>query len=201
MTSKKMTDNTIKFEGKRNFILLKGKTFAVYRIIFHINDCYSLKELSRFNHKFQLLFQKFESKTLQLNLAYIDSIFSVILADLTLDVFLNKINSFEGYLKAEKSILITDEKFDKIYFRHKIVDFIRFLLYSDVSKNLPFNGDMEYDKIYCMKNNNGEIDYYTIYDRPKLYEFLLEKMKLMIDLKSSTISENEVNLCLKIYLE
>src|ERR1035437_800827 len=198
MTSKKMTDNTIKFEGKRNFILLKGKTFAVYRIIFHINDCYSLKELSRFNHKFQLLFQKFESKTLQLNLAYIDSIFSVILADLTLDVFLNKINSFEGYLKAEKSILITDEKFDKIYFRHKIVDFIRFLLYSDVSKNLPFNGDMEYDKIYCMKNNNGEIDYYTIYDRPKLYEFLLEKMKLMIDLKSSTISENEVNLCLKI---
>jgi len=201
MISKKITDNTLKFEGKRNFILLKGKTFAVYRIIFHINDCYSLKELSGFNHKFQLLFEKFESKTLQLNLVYIDSIFSVILADLTLDVFLNKITSFEGYLQAKKSLLINDETFDKIYFRHKIIDFIRFLVYSDVSKNVPFNGNMEYDKIFCLKNNSGEIDYYTIYDRCKLYELLLEKMKLLIDLKSSTISENEVNLCLKIYLE
>jgi len=200
MTPKNLSIDTFK-DDKRNFISLKGKTFAEYRIIYHINDCFFVKDISRFHSKYQLLFQKFESKKQQINLLYIDSIFPIILADLALKVFLEKVSNFEGYISAKKLILILDEKSDKIYFKHKIIDFIRFLIYSDISENLKSKGLIHSDRIFCLKKESGKIDFYTIYDQHKLYDLLLEKIKLMIDLKSSTISDNEVNICLKIYME
>jgi hypothetical protein len=50
------------------FIKLHNTIFAEYNIIYHINDNFSIRELSEFLNKYQLLFIKFENKVQQLNL-------------------------------------------------------------------------------------------------------------------------------------
>lgn len=187
-------------EDKREFIKLKGRTFAKYKIIYHINDCFHIDDLSRFSIKHQLLFQKFESREQQINLMYVDSIFPIILADLALDVFLQKVYSFHDYLSSEKSIFVSFVGSSNLYFRHKIVSFIKLLAYSDISEEKYSKGKIDSEKIFCIKDELGSTNFYTIYDQHKLVDLLVDKMKLEIDLKSSFISKTEVSLYLKIFM-
>ena len=188
--------------GKKiDFINLKGKPFAECKIIYHINDCYSIKQLSEFRCKNQLLFQKFNSKTQQLNLSLVDSIFPNILSDVALDVFLNKVSTFNEYIRAEKTILVISPERDKEYFKYKFFTFINYLLYRDIASNKIYKGKIHDIRNYCLKNKGGEIEFYSIYDQNELQLMLLDKMKLQIDLKSSSIGKEEVTLYLKIFVE
>jgi len=53
-----------------------------------------------------LLFQKFENKIQQMNLVLVDSYFPIILADLPLEVFINRVESFTEYIEANKSLSV-----------------------------------------------------------------------------------------------
>lgn len=99
------------------FIHLKEKVFAEYKIIYHINDGYAIKELSRFSSKHQLLFQKFSNKIQQMNLMYVDSIFPIHLADVALELFFNRVSAFRSYGFLEKKFVVIDEGMDVNYFR------------------------------------------------------------------------------------
>jgi len=187
-------------ENQRDFINLKGKNFADYQIIYHINDCYQITDLSRFRTKDQLLFQKFESKEQQMNLMYVDTIFPILLSELALFVFVDEVKSFEDYLKLKKQVRILQIESDKFYLKYKIIDFIKQLVYSNIAGKTYSNGHFYNDRIYCIKNDFGEIDFYSIIDQLKLFNFLIKKIKLEIDFNSSRVTENEVNLCLKIFI-
>lgn len=185
-------------ERKSAFIILKNITFAKYFFIYKVNEAYSIKKLLNFHSKHQLLFQKLESKNQHLNLMFVDSVFANILADVTLEVFLNKTNSFSRYSTSKIKIKLVAEKDESRYFKYKFFRFIHMLLYSNIASNNIFKGQEFFDRVYCLKNKFGEIDYFSIYEQTILQEKLLNELKLDIDISSSSISKQEVKLCLKI---
>ena len=79
---------------KATFINISNKVFAEYVLIYRVNDGYSVSDLKNFKSKHQLFFQRIESINQQLNLIFVDSVFTNILADVVLEVFINKIKSF-----------------------------------------------------------------------------------------------------------
>ncbi len=183
-----------------NFIHLKSKVFAEYKIVYHINDGFSIKELNRFSLRHQLLFQKFSSKILQMNLMFIDSIFPIHLADVARATLLNGVSSFKEYSLLQKDFIVISSKRDEGYFRIKFYDFILQLLFSNIALEEPFRVESQRENIYYIKNESREIDYYTYYDQRKLQELLFEKIRLEINKANSSITKDEVTLCLKIFI-
>lgn len=118
------------------FINLNNLTFAEYVIVYRINDLYSINVLSKFSSKHQLLFQRFERKNQQMNLMFVDSIFANILADVTLEVFLNETTSFSKYIGSQSKIKLVARKDEDRFFKYKFLNFIHMLLYSDIATNL-----------------------------------------------------------------
>lgn len=185
-------------ETKSTFVILNNITFARYIFVYKVNSGYSTNELSKFHSKHQLLFHKLENKNQHLNLMFVDSVFANILADVTLEVFLNKIDSFARYSSSKNKIRLVAEKDESRYFKYKFFSFIHMLLYSDIATKNIFKGQEFFDRVYCLKNIFGEIAYFSIYEQTTLQEKLLDELKLDIDFSSSSISKQEVKLCLKI---
>ena len=185
-------------EQLSTFINLKGKVFAEYNIIYHINDGYSIKDLNRFSSKHQLLFQKFSSKIQQMNLMFVDSIFPIHLADVALETFLNNVCSFREYALIGKNFVVIDTKTDVKYFRNKFYDFILHLLFSNIASEDFFKEEMQRHNVYYLKNEMNTIDYYSFYEQSELQSLLFDKMELQINFSSSFIKEPELTLCFRI---
>ncbi len=176
-----------------NFINLTNRQFAKYDIVFRINDGFSLKSIGDFNFKEQLLFQRFKNINQQLNLMLIDSVFPVILADIALLVLLGKIKNLNDYLNSNERIIFPQIINDKIYFERKIMDFINGLLYGEVGGKVVWNGDTDNKRVFCIKNMNGELDFYSILERNKLLELLKSKLKIQVNIPK--IEKNK-NVCI-----
>ncbi|MBP6303057.1 MAG: HpaII family restriction endonuclease [Bacteroidia bacterium] len=184
-----------------DFINLKNLVLAEYKINYHINDCFSINKLEDVSSKHQLLFQKFESRVQQSNLLFmVDSIFPIILSDLALDVLLGKVTSFSEYIYAKRSPIEIGILANEEYLKYKFFQFVHSLLYSDVSSKKVCDGTLKTNKVFCIKNESGEIDFYTFYEQQVLQLLLLDKLKLEIDLKSSTVSKFNVKINLLIHL-
>lgn len=182
------------------FVTLNNKLIAKYVLIFRINDSYSITDFSKFIRKQQLFFQKIENKNQQLNLMFVDSVFVNILADLTLEVLVNKITSFKDYISSSVKIKLVDEADEDRYFTYKFSDFIHRILFSDISRTSLFRHQEFTDRVFCLRNKFGELEYFSIYDRNKLQSKLLTEMKIEIDYKQSSISKQEAKVCLKFSL-
>lgn len=182
-----------------NFIHLNKITFAEYVIIYHINDCFSIRELSSIHSKHILLFQKFKNKVQQINLMIIDTIFPIIIADVATSLLIKKVASFKQYaISSDKYLLGFDIPVKNYYFQYKFHKFINYLLFSDVASDNPSKGEIQTDKVYCLKNDSEEIKYYSIFEQRELQELLFEKIVLSIDPIKSNISKQEVHLTFKI---
>lgn len=181
------------------FIVLNNKLFAEYFFIFRINDSFRINELSKFNNKHQLLFKKIENINQQMNLMFVDSTFPNILADLTLEVLLNKITSFKEYMLSKTKLKVVEESKEDIFYKYKFLDFIHHLLYSNISTIKKFKKEIYIDRIFCSKNSFGELEFFSLYEQVELQSRLLNKIKFEIDFHSSKIVKQEVVLCLKIY--
>jgi len=187
-------------EGQKpTFINLFNRNFAKYVFVYRINDAYSINELSKFHGKHQLLFQKLEKKNQQLNLMFVDSVFANILADVTLEVFLNGICSFNQYSNSKNKVKLIDDDEESKYFRYKFYNFVHLLLYSNIASNSNFKEEILSDRIYCLKNKSGEIEYFSIYEQSILQLKLLDELSLKINIESSSVSNQEVKLCLNIF--
>lgn len=134
------------------FIHLKGVTFAEYNFVYHINDGYTIKHLSKFNDKHQLLFQKISSKVKQMNLMIVDSIFPILLAGVVLEIFMNGVSSFHEFTISKNKILISNTEFDRDYLKYKFKKFIHYLLFSNIASEEVCKGNIEIDKIYYLKD-------------------------------------------------
>lgn len=173
------------FQERQEYINLTHRKFAEFEIVFRVNDGYKLKNIGDFHFKEQLLFQRFKNKTQQLNLMLIDSVFPIILADITLLVLLGKVKNLNDYNNSNERIIFPRIINDKIYFERKIMDFINGLLYGEVGGKAVWNGDTDNRRVFCMKNTNDELDFYSIYERHKILQLLTENMK-------TEISENQI---------
>ncbi len=187
--------------SKSNFIHLKGNLFAEYHIIYRVNDCYSINDLSKVRLEHQLLFQKFENVTQQMNLVLVDSIFPNILSDLTVGVLIKRISSFDEYINLKRNFILFDDKRDKQYYKYKFQTFIHYLAFSNISGLEVCNGEINTNKVYYKKNNQAEIDYYPIYRLKELQNMLLDKMTVKINHSKSHIFNNEANVCLQMFFD
>jgi len=188
-------------ENKHILIKLEAKVFAEYQIIYHIKNCCSINELSTFSNKLQFQFLKFTGKQQQLNLIYIDSYFVEILADIALDVFFCKVSTLHDFIQLIKQMKCTENEFEMQCMSRKLHSFVSLLAYSDIASEKTSKGEEFTHRIYGLKNASGETDFYSIYDRNKLIKLLFHTMKLNIDISKSYILGDNVNLCLKIYME
>lgn len=186
-------------ERKATFINLKNNTLAKYFFVYKINDLYSINEFPKFKNKHQLLFQKLVSINQHVNLTIVDSVFSNIIADLLLEVFLNNVSTFNQYISTKNKISFVDKENEFHYFKYKFFNFIHFLLYSEIASNMVYKGEIYTDRVYCIKNTLGEIEYFSIFEQAELQLKLLNDLKLEIDLDSSSINKQTVKLCLKIF--
>lgn len=180
-----------------DFIALNNKLVAEYFLIFRINDSYSINEISKFKNKHQLLFQKVEDKSQQLNLMFVDSVFVNILADLALEVLLKNISSIQEYILSKEKIKLVEDLNEVNYFRYKFSDFIHLVLFGDISSAKQFKHELFIDRVFCLKNISGELEFFSIYEQKELQAKLLNESKVEIDYNVSSISNQEVKLCLR----
>jgi len=176
-----------------DFINLTNRQFAEYEMIYRINDGYLLKDIGDFKFKEQLFFQRFKNKNQQLNLMLIDSVFPIILADIALLVLLEKVKTLHDYLNSNERIIFPQIINDKIYFERKIMDFMNGLLYGEVGGKAVWNGNTDNRRVFCIKNTNDELDFYSIFERNKLHELLKSKMKIEVNIHK--IGKNK-NVCI-----
>jgi len=174
--------STINNQQSTDFINLTNRQFAEYEIVFRINDSFCLKSIGDFSIKEQFLFQRFKNRNQQLNLMLIDSIFPIILADMALLVLLGKIKNLNDYLNSKEKIIFPQIINDKIYFERKIMDFMNGLLYGEVGGKAVWNGNTDNRRVFCIKNTNDELDFYSIFERNKLHELLKSKMKIEVNI-------------------
>lgn len=189
-----MSTSYIKTEPE--FINLNNRILAEYLFIYNNNDSTQITDLNLFNNKHQLAFKEIENRNQQLNLMFVDSVFPNILADLTVEVFLNKITSFNAYIQSNPDCVNFEH--DAQFYKYKFYNYMNLLLYSDIATNSVFNGELNTNKVWCLKNKQNPIEFYSIYEQSILQWKLLEELKLEIDLDASAVLAQEVKLALKI---
>jgi hypothetical protein len=185
-------------DRKVDFIPLNNKVLAEYLFVFKVNDAYTITDLTQLYAKHQLLIQRLDNKNQQLNLMFVDSIFFNILSDVVLEVLLNKVHSFKQYMVSKTKSILFNGNDESQYLEYKFMDFIHFMLYSNIASTTPFNGETDLNRIYCLKSINKEIEYFSIYEQFALKKKLLDDLILFIDYAKSTIVGDTARLCLKI---
>lgn len=185
-------------DSKTTFIHLKNKTLGEYEFVFRINDGFSIQTPSKISNKYQLLFKKLESKVQQLNLMFVDSIFASILADVAQEVFINEIGSFDQYIESKNKVSLTDIKDEADFLKAKFNYFVHLLIYGDIATNKIFNGEYRMDRVYYLKDENKEIEYFSPYEQSTLQTKLLKDLSLQINENKTTISDQELHLSLQI---
>lgn len=186
------------YNNKKNqdFINLKNIEINEFKILYQLNDIYSTKKLSDIKNKNQLLFQKYAIITQQLNLSVFETIFPEILADITIETFLNNVRTFNEYMILQNKSFSIKESRSKNFLKYKLRLFINYLLFSNIDSESVFNGKLYNDRIYCLKNNSNEIKYYSVLDQNELLKLLFDKLILQINNKNSFLQNDKVQLCL-----
>jgi hypothetical protein len=191
--------NTQLLERKVDFIPLNKKVLAEYVFVFKVNDAYTITDLNQVHAKHQLLIQRLDNKNQQLNLMFVDSVFFNILSDVVLEVLLNKAQSFNQYMALNTKCISFSGNDESKYLEYKFMDFIHFMLYSNIASTTPFKGETDLNRVYCLKNINEELEYFSVYEQYNLKKKLLNDLMLSIDYTKSTVIGNELRLCLKIH--
>ncbi len=196
-TLKEAPPNEIGFDPT-NFVHLKNITFAEYQFKYHLNDCYGECDLSGLRNKDQLLFQKMSPKNHQLNLILVDSMFPILLSDIVLEVFIRGISSFEQYKAKRVEPVLMDMHLPRAYLHNKLFSFMDYLLYSKIAASKVWNGRFDYETVFYRKDGNGEIQYYPVYNRKELFEYMMPNVQLGIDKEKSFVKGRTVSLCFTI---
>lgn len=173
-----------------NFIPLNNIKLGCYTFLFKVPPSYHIKTPEQFSSKTQLYFLDIKPKRLFTNLEYVDSVFYRIWADAALLLFLGKIKSMEDYISSPHIQRFTAKGDDEIYLRHKFWQFLHYLLYGDIGFNKAFTGNTNLHRIYCLKDAEGQLQYFPLYVEKELMPFLMKELKLRIEPSSVLLKQN-----------
>jgi len=185
-------------DDKREFITLKGLKFATYKIIYNICESCNVRNVSELNEKSQLEFIRFGNSFQEHNLTLVDLNFPTLLADIAIEVMNNRVKSLSDFIVRNQPFNSLIEQHNALYESDKIQDFIELLVYSDIASKHLSKGERDFTKIYKRRKTANDFEYFTLFERLKLYEYLKNNILLEIDWKKSEINESEVSLVLRI---
>jgi len=185
---------------KREYIHLSNLTLANYKIVFKMSDGCHVVDKDDLRAAYQLDFVRFVDKWKQINLSLVDKSFAELLAAISLEVLTGRVKSFEDYVLLKLSMETETDRNNALYTGDKIQDFIELLIYSDIAENKPSMGLRDFTRIFkTEKKNKLELtNYYTLYERLKLYAWLRKELVLEIDREKIQLKDREVLLQLKI---
>lgn len=163
---------------------LNSKRIASYSIVYRSNYVDGVKHLSDLKSKDQVRACMFESFHQQNNLVYIDMLFPNVLADIALEVFFNKVFTFDDYIQLPKSYQLFDNERDKQFFATKIPLFVDYLLYSDIAIDTFSSGTLNHDILYKIDDQLASIRFNSS-NFENLIQIALSTMILRIDLQRS----------------
>lgn len=162
LSQKLTTMEALQFAPLNNFIKLKNLQIFETQVIFQKNK---LGEL-----------EKGEIKSLQqkLNLMMIDSRMPELIVDLAHGVFSKKYNGFKDFVdfNSFKSSQIIDIH---SFMNRKISDLLEYLLFAKLDQNSIWDGHLNNDNIYCFRDNKSELQFFTIYEKRVLFEFVMNR--------------------------
>jgi hypothetical protein len=180
---------------KQGYSELNGQTLATYTI------CYELKcEAESFaglhlNSKQEVSPKRFELFHQQNNLIFVDMLFPNILADIALEVYMQKVNTLANYLLLPKTYQIVNEELDAKFLNEKIRKFVEYILYSDINLNKQSAGALNYSQHYSYTNTKNECWFFSELNKTELIELALSTMVVSIDKENSLLNGSELKLC------
>ena len=180
---------------KQGYTNLNGLTLADYTICYELKcDADSFAAL-HLNSKQEASPKRFEMFYQQNNLIFVDMLFPNILADIALEVYMQKVDTLAGYLSLPKTYQIINEELDARFLSEKIRKFVEYILYSDISQNKQSAGTLNYVQLYSYKNLINESWFFSELNKNELIDLALSSMVVSIDNNNSHINGSELKLC------
>jgi len=183
---------------KREFIKLKDLIFATYKICYRISDGCSVKDVEDLRAKYQLDFVGFDNPFQQQNLTLVDGTFPALLGDIALEVLTGRVKSPMDYIVRNQPFTSLTKQHLALYEGDKVQDFIELLVYSDIASKHFSKGERDFTKIFKQRKTADEFEYYSLFERLKMYDFLKKYMRFEIDRTKSEIDGREVKLFFRI---
>jgi hypothetical protein len=181
-----------------DFIKLKNKTIATYSIQYSINQCYTIQQVEQISATHQFYFKGLAKKEQVYELMLVDTAFAEVLGKLAQEVLLNKVKTLREFLLLHEQSTILTGYTDAHYYRIKFEHWLMQLFFPNenltLNKHLkkPFSANTS--SIYVLKNDKGELAYFSIFNSKKLFEILFDLMQLRIDFKKSKIEDETLTL-------
>jgi hypothetical protein len=127
-----------------------------------------------------------KDQTQHLNLMLVDSIFPEILG------YAGQIASRNGKLKLQQLVdeLVQVNHFHReyasLFYKRKFYDFVQLLLYSNMNGRAVCQGKLDYSRIYCFKDANGQLQFLNCYEQNVLIELAIENCICTVQSKASS---------------
>lgn len=179
-------------ENPLKFIHLKDQFFGEFAITYHVNDGFMIDDLSLVTMKEQLLFQKMVSRNQQLNLMMVDSVFPLMMAEMA------TVALMKGPMTCAQYVQSGNPSHGEFLMEHKLHQFLHHLLYADVADEKPFNGILDYERVYYRKGGNEEVEYFPVHEQRALQSLIYERAMMEIDLSKSALKGYEATLVLRL---
>ena len=176
------------------FIKLKNKTIASYTIQYNINQCFHLQHVEQISAKHQFYFKSLLKKEQVYELMLVDRAFAEIVGKLAQEVLVKKVKTLREFISIHKHSTIVNGYTDAFYYQYKFEHWLMQLFFPEENSMLNKHSKTKLSantrSVYVLKNDKGELAYFSVFERIKFFELLFDLMQLRIDLEKSTI-ENE----------
>lgn len=177
-----------------DFIKLKNQTIASYAIQYNINQCYNLQHVEQISTRHQFYYKGLLEKEQLYELMLIDSAFAEVVGKLAQQVLLKKVKTLREFLSIHKHATIINGYTDAFYYQFKFEHWLMQLFFPAENVNLKKQSTTQFSantrSVYVLKNDKGELAYFSLFERKKFLEILFDLMQLRIDFNKSSI-ENE----------
>ncbi len=182
------------------FIKLKNKTIASYAIQYNINQCFHLQHVEQISAKHQFYFKGLLEKEQVYELMRVDTAFAEVLGKLAQEVLLKKVRTLREFLIIHKHSTIINGYTDAFYYQYKFEHWLMQLFFPEENVHLNKQSKKQFSastrSVYVLKNDKGELAYFSIFERIIFFELLFDLMQLRIDFKKSTIENGLLTLTL-----
>jgi hypothetical protein len=132
----------------------------------------------------------------------VDTAFAEVIGKLVQKVLLGKVKTLNDFILLHQQSTIIDGYTNAFYYQFKFENWLRQLFFPEehLLKNKDFKIQFlaSTNCVYVMKNQIGELEYFSIYDGEKFFKILIEKIQLGIDFKQSKIEKEILTLVLKL---
>jgi hypothetical protein len=177
-----------------NFIKLKNQTIASYAIQYNINPCFNFQKIEQLKSTHQFYYKGMLKKEHVYELMLVDTAFEEVIGKLAQEVLLGNVKTLNDFLLLHHQSTIIKGYTDAFYFQYKFEQWLMQLFFPEENVNLNKQSKTQFaantKSVYVVKNKEGELTYFSLFESKQLFEMLFDMMQLRIDLKKSKI-ENE----------